>query len=455
VKTVNVLLWFDVEDYITKESDDALYGLLELLDSLSIKGTFKIVGQKVRRLEENRRDDIFARLNNHGIGFHTDLHSYHPTVSEYLEAYGFRDGVQKFEATELPGLQSLQKRVSKTARCYGQAGYSWAPQAFPTLRHWGLPVYLDCHDQVRLDGVPFWYGGVLNLTDIRATMRMELEEGGLDKAIQVFDKHHQARLDDGGFISIFYHPCEFATKEFWDGHNYALGANTPKEQWRIPPLRSGEEMKHYLEMLGEFLRYTLTKEQVRYITADEALALAHAPQVSLGDEEIREIAADVGQDLYFTVHNHKSISASDLFMLFYKYLCKQPFPAEMLYGPEQHVDSDFVGSVKVRDIIQAISSDRCAYPSIYLDKQLPDAFTVAGQRVNPVDMACTLAYIIAHDLSEEDSVAIVKGTLKSAQHAKKEVLWGPKWVVFPPEFTAPNIVSLSELQTWTLKPALF
>ncbi|GMA60223.1 hypothetical protein [Alicyclobacillus fastidiosus] len=207
LKTVNMLLWFDVEDYITQESDDALYGLLELLDSLSIKGTFKLVGEKVRRLKENERDDIFARLNGHGIGFHTDLHSYHPTVSEYLEAYGFRDGAHQFEATELPGLQALKASVSRAATCYGQAGYSWAPQPLPTLRHWGLPVYLDCHDQVRLNGVPFWYGGLLNLTDIAATMRMELEEDGLDKAIQTFDGYHRACLDEGGSSAFFIIPA--------------------------------------------------------------------------------------------------------------------------------------------------------------------------------------------------------------------------------------------------------
>ena len=46
--TTSVLFWFDVEDYITPESDDALKGLLEIFESHGVQGS------SISRLLKNR-----------------------------------------------------------------------------------------------------------------------------------------------------------------------------------------------------------------------------------------------------------------------------------------------------------------------------------------------------------------------------------------------------------------
>jgi hypothetical protein len=43
--TTSVLFWFDVEDYITPESDDALKGLLEIFESHGAQATWKLVAR--------------------------------------------------------------------------------------------------------------------------------------------------------------------------------------------------------------------------------------------------------------------------------------------------------------------------------------------------------------------------------------------------------------------------
>ena len=43
---IYVTLWFDTEDYILPESDDAAKRLAEMLTRLGIKATFKVVGEK-------------------------------------------------------------------------------------------------------------------------------------------------------------------------------------------------------------------------------------------------------------------------------------------------------------------------------------------------------------------------------------------------------------------------
>ena len=55
----------------------------------------------------------------------------------------------------------------KTPVAYGQPGAAWAPQVFPALRGWVTAVYLGEGRQIGLRGRPFWYGGLLNIFNLR------------------------------------------------------------------------------------------------------------------------------------------------------------------------------------------------------------------------------------------------------------------------------------------------
>jgi len=41
---VTIFVWFDVEDYITAESDQALGRMVDILDRHGVKATLKMVG---------------------------------------------------------------------------------------------------------------------------------------------------------------------------------------------------------------------------------------------------------------------------------------------------------------------------------------------------------------------------------------------------------------------------
>src|SRR6266568_4580539 len=90
--TVDVVLWFDTEDYLLPADDDAAKRLAELLTERGIRATFKIVGEKGRTLERRGRHDVIAALKKHAIGYHANFHSVHPTPSEYLAECGLLDG---------------------------------------------------------------------------------------------------------------------------------------------------------------------------------------------------------------------------------------------------------------------------------------------------------------------------------------------------------------------------
>lgn len=77
-----VLLWFDTEDLLLKSSDDAALRNAQFCTKEGVKANFKIVGEKVRVLEQRGRTDVIEALKKHEIGYHSEWHSVHPTPAQ-------------------------------------------------------------------------------------------------------------------------------------------------------------------------------------------------------------------------------------------------------------------------------------------------------------------------------------------------------------------------------------
>ena len=188
---VYIVLWFDTEDYILPASDDAALRIATLLSSEGIKATFKIVGEKARTLERRGRQDVITAIGRHEIGYHSNLHSQHPTPAERLSRTEWEEGVEEFDRTERQGFDDVQRIFGKAPICYGQPGSSWAAQAYAALKGWGVPLYLDESDHVGIDGQPFWYCGLLNVLKMRPFLtRVELQQDSdLEKAQERVPEH--------------------------------------------------------------------------------------------------------------------------------------------------------------------------------------------------------------------------------------------------------------------------
>ena len=171
---IDVILWFDTEDYLLPASDDAAKRVADMLTERKIRATFKVVGEKARTLERRGRHDVIAALRKHDIGFHADFHSVHPTPSEYLADCGFLDGVAEFARREGDGAADVRRIFGvPTLACYGQPGSSWAAQAVAALKQIGVapsgvPCYVDEGTHVGLNQKPFWYVGVFNVYHLGA-----------------------------------------------------------------------------------------------------------------------------------------------------------------------------------------------------------------------------------------------------------------------------------------------
>ncbi len=496
---VNVILWFDTEDYLLPADDDACKRLAQMLTERHIRATFKIVGEKARVLEQRGRRDVISALKKHDIAYHANFHSLHPTPSEYLADCGLLDGAAEFIRREGSGAADVRRIFSvQTLACYGQPGSSWAPQAIIALPQigvapHGVPCYVDEGDHVGLNEQPFWFAGVLNVYHMgRNCTRMELHDpAALEPAKQRFSAVARRLLgqDRPGLISIYYHPCEWVHREFWDGVNFRRGANPPREQWKIPPQRTAEETDAAFRRFGEYMDFIRAIPQVRFVVASD-LPLIYADAVrstGASEDDLAEIASaiarpagtsPVGTDalgtpppasssLDFRVLNDRAYSLADQFELLTTVVGnlldgRKPrfsLKATGLLGPDNAPPPPAALERLDWPAFRDATCDVLSF--IQTERRIPSRVFIGADAIPPNQFLGALAQVYlfyrAHGtLPTSEGVFVpAAGELLPACHIAQDSpgLFGG-WVIHKENFRAPKLLELARLQAWTLKPAL-
>ncbi len=454
MKQLKIMLWYDVEDFITPEADDALLALLDMMEELGIRSSLKFVAEKIRVLQERSRTDILDRLASHEICYHTENHSVHPTQTEYLAHTGFADGAIAFAEKEKKGFLDIMEISGQFPTSYGQPGASWAPQVFPVLKKWGIPTYLDSHYILSVEDGPFWYGGILNLTRLWSTMRVGFHETGVEDAKACFTEFEH-RAAGTQLISIYYHPCEFACTEFWDGVNFAGGQNPPRDQWKCAPLRPREEMLAQVGMLREFLAWTLEKPNVEYITAAESLRYERHDALPLTKSDVTAMAAAMtaGPD-YTVVRAARSLCPSEVLSLFARQLTGRHLTPDFAYGPEADVPSTIATRVTPKVLAEAAFTQ---FDHVMGYRMLPTLYEIGGNKLSPLDLFMNLRRAVAGDLPTDAPMGLTagEGTLVPAKHINTSYDWAKNWIIFPEGLDASKLVGHAKRQCWTLKPAIY
>lgn len=478
---IDVILWFDTEDYLLPASDDAAKRVAELLTQRNVPATFKIVGEKARTLERRGRRDVIAALKKHTIGYHSDFHSVHPTPTEYLADCGFLDGVAEFVRREGDGAADVRRIFGvKTLACYGQPGASWAAQGVAGLKQIGVapsgvPCYVDEGNHVGLDQKPFWYAGALNVYHMGANYaRMDLHdpaavEPAKKKVSAIAER--LAKDDGGGLISIFYHPCEWVHREFWDGVNFARGANPPREEWKAPGQRTSEETDGAFQRFGEYIDHIRAIPGVKFVTASELPAMypdtvrasgATEPELA---ELVRRILNRGTNGVDFQVIGKKAFSVADQFELLAvangeiiegKKL-KFPLATKGLFGPDSLPPAVQGGQVLAGSAFREAVLD--ARDFIQNQQRVPARIFIGADAVAPADFLVALAsaYEAQHNNGKfPNQVSLGANTLvSSARYIAQDTpkLFGG-WVIHKEDFRAPKVLEVARLQAWTLKPAI-
>jgi hypothetical protein len=285
----------------------------------------------------------------------------------------------------------------------------------------------------------------------------------LPRAEERFAQVRKELLDQGGgVVSIFYHPCEFVHKQFWDGVNFSRGANPPPDQWKEPPAKTAEQTRSSYRIFEDYVRFMKRFSDVRFITASEAAKLYRdrARDHRFTSAELETIAKAIGEEVSFQTHKDYALSASEVFTLLNAFVAERPVD-------EINVKKTPLGPTgRIPLLTGAVTTDAsqfrrtCRDVADYLEKhgRIPSAVWLGSRPVSPEAYLASLARIALLRLNGKElpeTVEIKPAKLAAARYVAEDdpqKLWG--WVIFPPGFRAPALMELAKKQAWTLKPAI-
>lgn len=459
---VHVLFWFDVEDCTVPLSDDAARQLAMILSRNGVRGTFKVVGQKARVLEQRVRYKVIDELQKHDVGFHSNWHGLRPQIAEYMASLTWEEGVAEFEARESPGLADVRRLFGVEVTTYGQPGSNWVPQAFPVLQKWNIPTYVSGFGYVGVDCQPFWYGGVLCTSHLygkrldgreqRHHMGLNFElgqPGAIDAHKKAFARSLAELGDTGGLISIINHPCTLVLEEWFSS--------------RLKPRELTEAGYAHFE---QFVQWAMAHENVTDTSAAKLLALYpdRALGKLFGHDELHVLAQSLTDSICFQRFGDMTLSAAEAFGMLVNglasYVVNRTLPlgtvCSAVANPALHPNS------AARDLtvpweVFCDTTRRCAeYLATY--HRVPDYVEVAGEGVAPADYLATVAGVVRDVMDGKalpHDITLTQAHCDFEQYVDENAArsaW--RSAMMPDGFAAPRLYELAKLGAWTLKPAV-
>jgi hypothetical protein len=279
--------------------------------------------------------------------------------------------------------------------------------------------------------------------------------------------------DGGGLISIFYHPCEWVHREFWDGVNFRRGANPPREEWKPPPQRPAEETKAAFKRFAQYIDHIKSTPGVRFVTASELPSL-YPDQVrtaGASEEDLQQIVARLTQTnnpgVDFLVLGGKAYSLADQFELLtvaLSQLIKEgkihyPLRVAGALGPDSSPpparDEFQVSWPAFRDA----TTDVLDY--VQKNRRIPSRVYVGAEDVAPARFMAGMAFVFRY-FRDRGMLPMINNIrlngdveILPARHIAPDSpeLFGG-WIIHREGFRAPKVVAVARLQAWTLKPAI-
>ncbi len=456
-----VLFWFDVEDCSLPQTDDAAGTIAGILTEHNVRATMKVVGQKARLLRSRGRFGIIDALGRHAIGYHTDLHSVRPQPAEYMGPLDWIEGGKEFSRREAGGLEELRRLWGVNPVCYGQPGPNWAPQVFPVLREWDIPAYVSGFGYVGIYAQPFWYGGIINTSNMYCVpdrkgrevrhhfgVNFEMGRAGALKQHKKLFKDSYDSLEDGGVISIANHPCTLVMKA-----------------WHSTEMKSSEETSAGYKHFEKFVSYVLSHENVRTISADQLPQLYpdKAKDRVFSCEELLAAARSAAGEISFQEIGGMYLSAGELFGMFARFLSH--FASEQKTAPGavcRHLDGPAMRAPVFRSgfsagSVEFIESVISCLDFLGRNRRMPDVLTVGGRHASPGEYFGAMARAVAC-LIEKGSLPDVVDFVSVSNAVEQYVIdkgpQGSSRGMLPPGFSAGKLLEQARLQTWTLKPAV-
>ena len=459
-----VTLLFDVEDLVDPRSDDVALRVAEIFADEGAPATMMIVGEKARLWERRGRQDVIRAMAPHDVGLHTNRHSMHPAVAEYLEGKGWDDGIAEVVARERPGVEDLHRILGREPSCWGRGGSTWGPQVAPALRRLGVPadVYSFTHLLSRHHDVHRFCG----------TIAYYWYYGGFDEALSdetAFEEAWGRALDHLAanaragipWLGLFVcHPTTVRATRFWDALNFNRGVNTPEEQWRLPEYRSQEEYEVAQAHLRQIARDVSRMPGVQLRTVREVNELVAAPPETIQPSDLlrRAEAASAIPEIQI---NDPLLSPAETLYLWALWLDsgrpQGPLPYRYVEGPTEEPPSDGAPlTVSAEGVGQLARQVRRAVEET---GRLPAAAPFGQEQVG-IGTAYRALARACIEQGEEEQWPTMELHLRAGTQVPavgdvlgQEVLQGvPGWM-HKPDLDVSTHARYTRLQSWTLKPA--
>jgi hypothetical protein len=459
-----LVVTFDVEDYITPESeyiDDIPKWLAETMSEEGVTGTFFVIGEKARSLEKRGRRDVIAAMAKHDIGSHTNFGSIHPTVTEELEKADWAGGVQKMLEQESAGIRELERIFGVPVSILARHGGSYGPQLVNALgrmhaSYQGSPVSLPGRDVV-------WFANALNFSAQYsgfddAYYRDDLFEPVFEKLKAELPKVIQTTE----VIALFAgHPTKIRAEEFWD-LNFYYGKNTPPGEWIMPRLRPAETMATARKNFRRMMKYLKGRDDIE-ITTYRALTPRFAGQKeTLTGDELRGIAGRTlrTKTLASTEDFSPAEALAGLARSVAEFARSGSLPQNLVtdhpLGPmEMPKAQPGISRVKLEDVY-GLAREADEY--IRRNGSLPASLSLGKARIGTGSLFALLSAVYADLASgkprpEYDVPAFDPYPKTNEQEIIKQVEGYKTWPVHRRDLDMSKIVEFTKLQLWTLKPA--
>ncbi len=436
---VYVVLWFDTEDYITPEDDEACLRLARDLTARGVEATFKIVGEKARVLEQRKRVDVIAALKKHDIAYHSENHSIPPTPAVYLRRLGMEEGAAEWMRREGPGARDVARIFgAKLLSTYGQPGSSWGPQSHAAIRKLGIPSYVDEGSHVGLNNQPFWYGGLLWIFNLKQfAIRVDINDESKFGEALAKARQGAAELSNrgGGVMHFWYHPNEFVTTEFWDGVNFSRGANPRREDWKPARLRTKESSEKAYAIFNRYIDELKRLPNVRFASVRQLLPLYAEQPSNLSADRAKELLRE-------SLNWRERWSAAELTAA-----ALGVSPATGVLGPRVKRASTYPGTTVPRRLFTRAVAEAQARTAA--DRALPAEVWLDSETLAMTDFAATLA----HDDGRSAEVTIHRGRPEFEKYVATDACRNFNWVIHPAGFCPTELYELGRLEAWSLKPA--
>ncbi len=459
-----VVVCFDVEDYITPAEegiDEIPKWLAEIMSEEGVPGTFFVIGEKARSLEERGRADVIAAMAQHDIASHTDLGSIHPTVTEILEDAAWEEGLRTMLKQEQRGFRELERIFGRHGNTLGRHGGSYGPQLVAALAEMGAgfvysPVHLPGHNAV-------WFCNALNFHG---------SYGGFDDTYYRDDLFEPrfAELQDrfpadiaGLDVLAFFaaHPCKIRTTQFWD-INYYRGANPGPEDWKMPELRPAASMQTAQKNFRSLMQYLKGRDDIELTTFADLMQRYSFQRPDISRRELGRIVEKIREENRIVIDAY--YSAGEIFDGVVEYLAQYKESGELPgavdrfspFGPLQmppvqpEIDEITLG--------QALSLAQEADIYLHEHNHLPARLAVEGGIIGTGSMLALFCEVFAALSTGNPPDRFPVISFEAYPHDNEEPIIrsveGSKgWPVHRDDLDMSHLAEMTRLQLWTLKPA--